>query len=179
MPNHRFPLDHAPLRADRMLMSLLVVVMLGLAACGSHGVPAAPTGTHRYSPLQVEWAPPEARSVVDTARSLIGLHYRYGGTTPQQGFDCSGLVHWVYLRHGVRLPRTTREQIRAGRDLTFEELRPGDLVFFRIGRGALHVGVYAGAGTFVHSPKSGGRVREDFIAGPYWPERFTAARRVL
>jgi cell wall-associated NlpC family hydrolase len=113
------------------------------------------------------------------ARSQLGAPYRFGGASPATGFDCSGLVLWSYRQQGVSLPRSTRQQIRAGRAVARTALREGDLVFFQIDpAGALHVGLYAGDDSMVHSPKSGGRVRQESLRKRYWQDRYRAARRI-
>ena len=118
--------------------------------------------------------------MVETARAQIGVPYRYGGAEPLTGFDCSGFVWWVYRQHGVGLPRTTRGQIRAGRPVPPGAFEPGDILCFRTSRaGRLHVGIYTGEGTMVHSPKTGAGVREEPVLVRYWTERFLTARRVL
>ena len=119
--------------------------------------------------------------VVAAARSLTGAPYKWGGESPQTGFDCSGLTWWAYRQVGVDLPRVSYEQYEAGRAVGRREIRPGDLVFFRL-RGNpknMHVGIATDKGTFIHSPSEGGRVREDPLDTPYWRERFIGARRVL
>ena len=146
-----------------------VVVALLLGGCGGHS----------RSSVRTEPGQGAARAALHTARTQIGAPYRYGGASPSTGFDCSGLVHWSYLQQGVRLPRTTKQQLRTGREIGRAGLAEGDLVFFQIGGpGALHVGIYAGADTIVHSPKTGGRVREESMQKRYWQERYRTARRV-
>jgi murein DD-endopeptidase len=118
-------------------------------------------------------------AVVGTARELVGLPYRRAGHSPEIGFDCSGLVWWVYQHHGVSLPRMAREQARVGKGVRGGIL-PGDLLFFREGRrGNVHVGIATGQGTFIHSPKPGARVREENLSHPHWSRSFLTARRVL
>ncbi|MEF3697191.1 C40 family peptidase [Desulfolutivibrio sp.] len=119
--------------------------------------------------------------VADTARSQIGARYRYGGDTPGQGFDCSGLVQWAFAQNGLRVPRTVSDQSLTGRQVRSSELLPGDLVFFNTSfkRTELHVGIATSPGYFVHSPSSGGRVREARLSDPYWTSVFSKARRVI
>lgn len=121
------------------------------------------------------------QSVVAKARSVIGTPYRYGGMSPVSGFDCSGLVVWVYETHGVDLPRTTWEQTRSGQAVPSGQLLPGDIIVFKLGgkQPYLHTGIYSGENTFIHSPRSGGRVREESLSTPYWSGRIHAVRRVL
>jgi cell wall-associated NlpC family hydrolase len=123
-----------------------------------------------------------ANGVLIRALGLVGTPYRYGGDSPEGGFDCSGLVQFVFRdTAGVRLPRSTRELValdapRVGRD----ELQPGDLVFFNPGGGpASHIGIYVGEGRFVHAPSTGGTVRLDRLDSEYWRRAWVGARRVL
>jgi cell wall-associated NlpC family hydrolase len=118
------------------------------------------------------------------ALGLVGTPSRYGGNTPDAGFDCSGLVGYVYADGaGVALPRTVDALSEYGAEEDEpERIASGDLVVFADdahGRGASHVGIYVGAGRFVHAPKTGGTVRLDSLDQPYWRERFVSARRVL
>ena len=111
----------------------------------------------------------------------IGVDYSYGGTSPDEGFDCSGFVQWVFRAAvGENLPRTAKAQSRAGRSVQKNELRPGDLIFFNTLRRAFsHVGVYLGDGHFIHSPRKGAYVRVDDMRKKYWTQRFNGARRVF
>ncbi len=113
--------------------------------------------------------------VVETAKRYLGVPYRYGGETPD-GFDCSGFVMYVYDRNGLRLPRATVEQYRAGRQVSRRATRPGDLVFFAIHGGRIsHVGIYAGNGRFIHAPSSGKRVSYARLDNSYWEKRYAGA----
>jgi cell wall-associated NlpC family hydrolase len=95
--------------------------------------------------------------VMRTGNSLKGVPYRYGGTTPR-GFDCSGFTSYVYRKAGVSLPHSATGQMRKAKRISRSQARPGDLVFFHGGRGAYHVGIYAGNNRTLHSPRPGGRV---------------------
>jgi cell wall-associated NlpC family hydrolase len=118
---------------------------------------------------------------VSTALALRGIAYRNGGSEPSRGFDCSGLVQWVFAQHGTALPRETREQYATGGNVGENEIQPGDLVFFEtVGAGPSHVGIALGGGEFVHAPSSRGVVRvESYSTSEYWSERWLGARRVL
>jgi cell wall-associated NlpC family hydrolase len=125
--------------------------------------------------------PPDAdagTALARTAESLLGSPYRDGGALPD-GFDCSGLVTYVFARHGVAVPRDVRRQSAAGAPVERGAIAPGDLVFFATtGSGPTHVGMAIGGGRFVHAPKSGDVVRVDSLSAAYWKSRFVAARRV-
>ena len=114
------------------------------------------------------------------AISLVGTPYRYGGNTPAGGFDCSGLVGYVFLdAAGLRLPRSTSALIDLkSRRVARDDLQPGDLVLFTPTGGG-HVGIYVGEGRFVHAPSSGGTVRMDKLNTPYWARAYAGAKRVL
>ena len=157
----------------RLPITGILCALLALAGCASrneHADRAPDAGA--------------SQAVVFRALGLVGTPYRHGGNTPDSGFDCSGLVGYVYRDGaGVSLPRTVDELSEYGR----EEDEPGrvatgDLVVFSDdahGRNPSHVGIYVGKGRFVHAPKSGGTVRLDDMYQPYWRERFIEARRVL
>jgi cell wall-associated NlpC family hydrolase len=126
-----------------------------------------------------------AAQVLATAERYLGTRYRYGGESPAEGFDCSGFVQFVYGRHGVELPRTSRQQTRAGHPTEDEitALRPGDLMFFSAGgRRVDHVAIYAGDGRVIHATSGAGTVRYDDLdtdRGEWLLERFVTSRRVL
>jgi cell wall-associated NlpC family hydrolase len=127
-------------------------------------------------------AKPSSNSrVVARARELIGIPYRFGGTTVANGFDCSGLLVYLFRTEaGMKLPRTTGEMIDSGSlRIHRDQLKPGDAVFFnRNGRGNVsHVGLYIGNNQFIHAPSSGGRIRKDSLDNSYWERSFTTARR--
>jgi len=111
---------------------------------------------------------------------LLGLDYRYGGTSPETGFDCSGLVAHVFREaYGIQLPRNARAQSEYGAKVSLAELRAGDLVFYNtLNQPFSHVGIYLGDGRFVHAPKTGAQVRVEPIKGSYWMKRFDGARRI-
>lgn len=114
------------------------------------------------------------------ALAHLGAPYRYGGDDPSRGFDCSGLVRYVFLDAlGLALPRRSHEIVRSGLAVERERLQPGDLVFFNtLGRMFSHVGIYIGDGRFVHAPARRGQVRVNGLDEPYWAARFNGARRI-
>ena len=159
------------------------LLVLALAACGH--APVRQVGGHAPPPRHWEDPAPAdpalANAVLMRAISLVGTPYRYGGNTPEGGFDCSGLVNYVYRDMlDLRLPRTSRElSAWQGPRIPEDRLSAADLVFFGQGGQVSHVGIYVGEGRFVHAPSTGGTVRLDRLDGPYWREHYTGARRVL
>lgn len=122
-----------------------------------------------------------ATDVAMTAMSLIGTPYRYGGNSPLTGLDCSGFVKYVYKETmDTNLPRTAAEMSRVGQPVSQEDLQPGDLVFYNtMRRSNSHVGIYLGDGRFIHSPRTGQRVRINSMDESYWRGRFNGARRII
>lgn len=114
------------------------------------------------------------------AMGMLGSHYRYGGNSPEHGFDCSGLVRHIFKEAwGTSLPRTAEEISQVGKRIENHDLQPGDLVFYNtLKRGFSHVGIYLGDNKFIHSPSSGGKVRIDSMDLNYWKTRFNGARRI-
>lgn len=155
----------------------LVVVTALLSACASSPPPppvvSAPT--EQFSPV--------ADDVLLRAIGLVGTPYRYGGNTPDSGFDCSGLIGYVYRdAAGIQLPRSTRELIAMPvPSVRRDALQTGDLVFFATnGSGQVsHAGIYVGEGRFVHAPSSGGTVRLDSLSLAYWQRSYLNAKRVI
>lgn len=164
----------------------LIVVSLAvlLAACASPPPPAP----KRVAPKPVVSAPPGfssplADDVLVRAIGLVGTPYRWGGNTPDSGFDCSGLIGYVYRdAAGISLPRSTRDMITLrGPDIDRSQLQTGDLVFFATGGGSnvSHAGIYVGEGRFVHAPATGGTVKLDSLDKPYWQKAWLNAKRVI
>ena len=154
-----------------------------LVACGGSGTvrPEPRPTTQRTWADQQPVDPAKANAVLMRAISLVGTPYRYGGNTPEGGFDCSGLVNYVFLDMlDLRLPRTSRELAASqGPRIATDRLASGDLVFFGSDGQVSHVGIYVGEGRFVHAPNSGGTVRLDRLDGTWWREHYTGARRLL
>lgn len=119
--------------------------------------------------------------LVKTTQSFLGVPYLWGGTSRDEGFDCSGLTMTVYRLHGLDLPRTSQEQFEAGEPIDRAFLKEGDLVFFatRGGHKVSHVGVYIGGGRFVHAPGKGKRIREDSLSNPYYARRYLGAKSYI
>lgn len=121
-----------------------------------------------------------AEKVLLTAYSQVGTPYRYGGTSPALGFDCSGFTRWVYSYNGIQLPRSSKEQFQVGRPVDKNDLKPGDLLMYKRGRGnGTHIGIYAGNGMYIHSPSKGKTVIEADAFNPRSNLKFLGARRVF
>ena len=120
------------------------------------------------------------QTLLQRGLALLGTPYRWGGTPPERGIDCSGLVNYVFKTAlGIDLPRVSRDMARAGERVERSQLDPGDLVFFSL-RGSRidHVGIYMGNGRFLHAPRTGRDVTVSALDGGYWSGRFRQARRV-
>jgi len=119
-----------------------------------------------------------ASAIVRTAETLLGAPYREGGSLPD-GFDCSGLVNYVFARHGIAVPRDVRRQATVGDPVAPAGIRPGDLLFFATtGSGPTHVAIAIDGSRFIHAPKNGAVVRVESLASRYWSTRFLQARRL-
>jgi cell wall-associated NlpC family hydrolase len=111
------------------------------------------------------------------AIAMLGTPYHYGGSSPR-GFDCSGLVYYVFRETGIRVPRTTRAQLRHAKPVSLSRLLPGDLLFFNQDSSRVsHVGIYVGDGWFIHAPSRGRRVSYDSLQDGFWKYRLVAAGR--
>ncbi|KAF0865334.1 C40 family peptidase [Pseudomonas sp. LD120] len=160
----------------------LIVLAALLSACASHAPPSAPVvrsptfnASQAFSPV--------ADDVLFRALGLVGTPYRWGGNTPDTGFDCSGLIAYVYRDvAGIALPRSTREMISMqAQSVGKNALQTGDLIFFATNGGSQvsHAGIYVGEGRFVHAPATGGTVKLDSLSKAYWQKAYLSAKRVL
>jgi cell wall-associated NlpC family hydrolase len=124
---------------------------------------------------------PARRALLAETHRTLGVRYKYGGETPREGFDCSGLTQFVYKNaNGITLPRTAAQQSQASRTISFEQMRPGDLIFFRTsGSRVNHVGIYTGRGQFIHAASGGAKVSIDSLSRPYWQQRLVKFGRIL
>lgn len=154
---------------------LLAAAALLVAGCGSSPTRPSPGGSAsvRYTPLSTD----QSEDIAIHALGLVGTPYRYGGNSPQGGFDCSGLIGYVYRsRAGLSPPRTVAQLADFGAPVDRSELRTGDLVLFGSGQ-PNHAGIYVGDGRFVHAPSTGGTVRLDRLASVYWSRQPLSVRR--
>ncbi|UAW97144.1 C40 family peptidase [Halopseudomonas nanhaiensis] len=156
-----------------------LAVMALLAGCASTPAPVIDTAAE----IPVSQSPISTLhdDVLFEAFSHVGTPYRYGGSSPSTGFDCSGLIHYVYNKAaGVTLPRTTSGLYTLQSAHPKTPLQPGDLLLFATsGRKVDHAGIYVGDGRFLHAPSSGGKVRVDSLHAGYWQRSYLGSRRVL
>jgi cell wall-associated NlpC family hydrolase len=150
-----------------------------LARCFLVAALAATAPAHAQSTAGKAWS--GAQDVAMYALGLIGVTYKFGGSSPDSGLDCSGLVRHVFEEvTGVSLPRTAKEMSTLGAKIPVGQLQPGDLVFFNTRRFAFsHVGIYLGDNRFVHAPSRGSEVAIASIDQSYWQKHFNGARRVI
>lgn len=158
-----------------MKKSLPILLLLFCSACSTthHDVPV-------NSPEAISFRNDAMNDLAIYAMSLAETPYRYGGNSPENGFDCSGFVYHVFLKSlGLQLPRTSLEMSRVGEPLQEGQLRPGDLVFFNTRQQPYsHVGIYVGENRFVHAPKSGKAIAIVNMRENYWRSRYDGARRI-
>ncbi|HGP7632570.1 TPA: C40 family peptidase [Neisseria gonorrhoeae] len=122
-----------------------------------------------------------ADELIGSAMGLLGIAYRYGGTSVSTGFDCSGFMQHIFKRAmGINLPRTSAEQARMGAPVARSELQPGDMVFFRTlgGNRISHVGLYIGNNRFIHAPRTGKNIEITSLSHKYWNGKYAFARRI-
>ena len=176
------PITPASPYHPRSARAALLLVAAALAGCAhAPRTPAPVTSSGPTAPVARASDPIAASSVAIRALGLVGTPYRYGGNTPDTGFDCSGLVTYVFRDMlDLRLPRTSRELAAIqGPRIPADRLSSGDLVFFGTNGNVWHVGIYVGEGRFVHAPSTGGAVRLNHLDEPYWRQHYTGAKRVL
>lgn len=159
------------LSAKTKLTTLLAILAFSLVLSGCGSSPKYKNSRNSAS----------KQAVIQTAKKMIGVKYRYGGTSPSRGFDCSGLVQYSHKAAGINIPRTTGQQYKAAKRISRKYLKAGDLVFFKtaVSRAVSHVGIYLGNNKFVHAPSTGKRVKISSMTEKYWRKRFTGAGRVL
>lgn len=161
---------------QRLFQVLVIGACLLMAGCASPPGPRpvrGPALSIPSTPITDE----QSNSIAIHALGLVGTPYRYGGNTPDGGFDCSGLIGYVYLNSvGQSPPRTVARMSGFGQPVAMSDLRSGDLVLFGSST-PTHAGIYVGGGRFVHAPSTGGEVRLDRLDGVYWSRQPTQARR--
>jgi len=162
----------------RLCISLALLLLLPLSARAdeSSGMPPFGQAVNAASDSMFS----HAQEVALRALSFIGVRYKYGGSSPDTGFDCSGLIRYVFNQvTGKSLPGNAREISQVGASIDRTELQPGDLVFFNtLRRPFSHVGIYLGDSRFVHAPSRGGKVEIVNMTDRYWQTRYNGARRL-
>ncbi|MGY2253564.1 C40 family peptidase [Pseudomonas reactans] len=153
----------------------LVIVSLSFAlSSASANLKPSPSFSASLAPASIE-------DVVDRAHELLGTPYKWGGTSADQGFDCSSLLVYLFKTEAnIKIPRTTAAMHRStAPTIKRNALKPGDAVFFKAnGRGQVsHVGLYIGQGKFIHSPRTGKNIRIDSLSNSYWNKNYTTAKR--
>ena len=162
----------------RLVAAGAVLAVLVAGCGGGDRVRADAPDRHQWGSVAPA-NPAAANAVLMRAISLVGTPYRWGGNTPESGFDCSGLVGYVYRTTlGIELPRVSRDMARSGEKVDRGDMSPGDLVFFGRRGKVDHVGIYLGEGRFVHAPRTGRDVTVSTMQGGYWGNKFLEARRV-
>jgi len=153
------------------LMRILVVAAAALVLSACAGTAPQPSGATRSADA--------GDTVARLAVRMVGVPYRYGGSDPEGGFDCSGLVHYTYTTSGYAVPRTAQDLFKAARKIALEDAAEGDLVFFQDQAKLSHVGIYLGEGMFVHAPSSGDTVSVASLETPYYQRHLVAVGRLL
>ncbi len=181
------PMTLLPAKSRRLGFSSALLMLL-LSACATTQTPRTSyesSQTHSLEDadnIEARDLSQVSNEVIIRAISLVGTPYRYGGTQPDTGFDCSGLIGFVFNEAaGLRLPRTTRELIDIeAKAIDHNDLQAGDLIYFNSRGGRVsHIGIYVGEGRFVHAPSTGGVVRIDKLNTPYWTKFYVGAKRLL
>jgi cell wall-associated NlpC family hydrolase len=170
--------------------------LLTLAACTSPPIKPSiyPTGAYSTSPISNgknsinpttpeppnSLSPDKAQGLAVYALGLVGTPYKWGGNTPDSGFDCSGLIGYVYqAQTGVKSPRTVSSLKNWGHEVSREQIRTGDILIFGPLNEPTHAGIYVGEDRFVHAPSTGGTVRLNKLTTAYWKEKELTIRRPL
>lgn len=121
------------------------------------------------------------KDIVQKAKSQLGKRYKFGGTRPETGFDCSGLIQWSFNQHGIKVPRSTRELIKYGVPVKVENARPGDIIIFSsFGRSSgFHAGLITEDDSFIHSPRTGKNIRIESYKSAFWKPKILSVRRII
>ncbi len=155
---------------------ILAVSSLVMSGCASNQQLQPGGAALQYSPVESAPGSVKAEKLWKAFERYQGTPYQYGGTTAR-GFDCSGFITTAYRESlGRRLPRTTSQMLRHGDVVHPDDVKPGDIVFFRIGGKDQHAGIYMGDNRFIHASTSSGVIMSE-LNGYYWKDRFSGARR--
>lgn len=165
--------------------ALTAAIILPLASCGLFSGKHYPkTKTHTTArtvqPVRISNIDRTqgSQELMLHSMGLVGTPYRWGGSSTATGFDCSGMIQFVYKNAlGVSLPRTARDMAAASRKIPDNQLKAGDLVFFNTGGSSQysHVGLYIGNGEFIHAPSSGKTIKTEKLSSPYYAKHYLGA----
>lgn len=171
--------EHQPDPRGKSSLACIAValfVVLGGCSTAPSAIRSPASGDAAEVPSRI--SPEQADDITISAVGLVGTPYRYGGNTPDSGFDCSGLIGYVYrTRAGVAPPRTVSGLQYWGQPVSRDSVRSGDLVLFAKSAAITHAGIYVGDGRFVHAPSTGGEVRLDQLNSRYWSSLRVTFRR--
>ena len=156
---------------SRLLAFALVAIVF---ACVAPAASARLDGPPRREPPRPK--PTLGQRAAKAALHAVGVPYRWGGSSPAGGFDCSGLVYWAYGRLGISVPHSSYALYGLGRNVSRSRLEPGDVLFFS---GLGHVGLYIGRGRMVHAPQSGRTVEIVPLGRSHYGSRLVGARRLV
>lgn len=165
---------------------LAVMILFGCSKSpavvpSSHTSPDDTAGSHQTATMVPGSVSQQRQQIIDASNNNIGAPYAWGGTSPAQGFDCSGLVVYAYSCAGIPLPRTAIDQMKKGRPISLAKALPGDLVFFSAPgkKTYIHVGIYTGANAFIHAPGKGRQITRSNLDNSYFRRHFLGARTFL
>lgn len=157
------------------LNTIICLLALSLAGCSK-----PPKPEENVTQIPVSQEPVSiVHPAVSVAEQQLGIKYRPGGSSPERGFDCSGLVHYAFKQVGVSTPRTAKTLYQSAFPVDAESIQQGDLLFFKIDGKISHVGIYTGGREFIHAPSSGKVVSYDSLDTPYWRERLIGIGRLF
>ena len=159
---------------------IITIFLLQAAISNQCWAAENPTAEPSAAIIKLQELRDRASDLTVKAMDMLGIRYKRGGSTPENGLDCSGFVRYVFKDAiGAELPRTSNEISKVGEKVQTKDLQPGDLVFYNtLRRGFSHVGIYLGDNKFIHSPSAGGQVRIESMEIAYWKKRFNGARRI-
>lgn len=162
--------------AKLIILAVLLSGALVLVSCGKSSVKSHHSSSgNKTSSSSTKAKGKDGSSLLKTAEKYIGTPYKYGGCDPS-GFDCSGFMFFTHKQHGITIPRTAKEQSKGGKAVARKNLKVGDVVAFKL-PSTYHVGMYTGKGTFIHSPRTGTKIREESLDSSYWKKYYIGARR--
>lgn len=162
-----------------LIVTCAAMALLVFGGCSTAPLVRSDPASRETMAMPSRISPEQADEITIYAVGLVGTPYRFGGNTPDTGFDCSGLIGHVYrTRAGVAPPRTVLMLQTWGQPVASESIRSGDLVIFSQSNVATHAGIYVGGSRFVHAPSAGGEVRLDRLNSKYWSQQQVSYRRL-